>query len=144
MLFALILTLIATIGGALATYLYDEDAPLPVRLCVGACLGLAALGLCGFIFASFLGMTPLMLFLTAAAAASPLLMLVEPKRMAQVRADLASAVAGVRRAILRPDSLTTLYFLFYTLVAILLWLAFDRAMIERADGIYTGVAEEHG
>ena len=85
MLFSLILTLIAILGGALATYLYDEDEPVAVRLCAGACIGFVALGLCGFIFASLMGMTPLALGLTATVVASPLILLAEPQRMAQVR-----------------------------------------------------------
>ena len=144
MLFALILTLIAILGGALATYLYDEDAPVVVRLCAGACVGFAVLGLCGFVFASLLGMTPLALVLTTATVASPLILLAEPKRMARARADFAAATVDVRRAILHPNRLKTLYFLVYALIAVVLWLAFDRAMIERAGGIYTGVANNYG
>jgi hypothetical protein len=144
MLFALILTLIAIVGGALATYLYEEDAPVAVRLCAGACIGLAALGLIGFIFACLMGMTPLALGLTALTVASPFILLAEPKRLSKVRADCSTAMVGARRAILHPNRLTTAYFLFYTLMAILLWLAFDRAMIERAGAIYTGVANNYG
>ena len=144
MLFALILTLIAIMGGALSTYLYDEDAPVGVRLCAGACIGFVALGLFGFIFASLMGMTPLMLALTAAVLASPLILLAEPKRLARVRADFSGALVGVRRAILHPNRLATAYFVIYTLIAVILWLAFDRAMIERDGGIYTGVANNFG
>jgi hypothetical protein len=51
MLITLALILMATAGGALATYLYDEDATPAARLCAGACTGLAALGLAGFVLA---------------------------------------------------------------------------------------------
>ncbi|MGB7925681.1 MAG: hypothetical protein WCF57_20750, partial [Pyrinomonadaceae bacterium] len=63
MLFALVLTLIAVMGGALATYLYDEGVPVVARLCAGACLGLTLLGLFGYVSASLVGMTPLALAL---------------------------------------------------------------------------------
>lgn len=144
MLFALILALIAIMGGALATYFYDEGAPVVARLCAGACIGFAVLGLIGFVFASLMGLTPLALALTAAVVASPLILLVEPKRRAEVRRDLSETRSHVRRALLRPNRLATLYFIFYTLVAVVLWLAFDRAMFERADGIYTGALNNYG
>src|SRR5918999_3727262 len=100
MFFALALALIAVAGGALITYLFDEDAPAPARLCMGACIGFAALGLFGFILASLLGFTSSALILTAVLIASPLLLLIKPVRRAEVSADFHDAVRGVRRAIL--------------------------------------------
>jgi hypothetical protein len=144
MLFALILTLIATTGGALATYLYDEGAQVAARLCAGACVGLAALGLIGFVVASLVGMTPLALVLAAVAVASPLALLIWPKWRAEVVADLSLAMMSARRAILRPTWQGSAYFLFYGVVAVVLWLAFDRAMFEQADGIYTGAINNYG
>src|SRR5436309_922092 len=103
MFFALALALIAIAGGALVTYLFDEDAPLVARLCMGACIGFAALGLFGFILASFLGLNYLALLLSVALLASPLLMLMKPLRREHVRADVHEAVRNVRRAILHPS-----------------------------------------
>jgi hypothetical protein len=144
MLFALALALIATAGGALVTYLYDEDAPGTVRLCAGASIGLASLGLFGFIFASFMGLTLATLILATAAVASPLVLLTEPKRRAQVRADLSRMTHAVRRATLRPNSSTIASLIFFALISLVLWLAFDRAMFERPDGIYTGAINNFG
>ena len=144
MLFALILTLIATTGGALATYLYDEGVPVMARLCAGACVGLAALGLIGFVVASLVGMTPVALVVAGVAVASPLALLIVPKRRAEVMTDLSLAVTSARRAILRPTWQRSGYFLFYAVVAVVLWLAFDRAMFEQADGIYTGAINNYG
>ena len=144
MLFAFVLALIAIIGGALATYFYDEGAPVVARLCAGACIGFAVLGLAGFAFASLMGLTPLALILAATVVASPLILLAEPQRRAEVRGDLSETANDVRRALLHPARLTTVYFIFYTLVGLVLWLAFDRAMFERADGIYTGAVNNYG
>ncbi|HYE65223.1 MAG TPA: hypothetical protein VD966_06555, partial [Pyrinomonadaceae bacterium] len=143
MFFALLL-LITIISGALVTYLYDQDAPPAARLCAGACIGFAALGLIGLISASFLGLTPVALVLTALFIASPFLLLLDTKRRAEVRGDLAASVRSVRRAILHPTLSATGYFIFYALVSILLWHVFDRAMFERADGIYTGAVNNYG
>jgi hypothetical protein len=141
---ALALALIAIAGGALVTYLFDEDAPLMARLCMGAALGFAALGLFGFILASLLGLSYTVLLLSAILLASPLLILVKPLRRDQVSADVHDAVRGVRRALLHSTRQTNVYILFYAGVALLLWLVFDRAMIELPDGIYTGVKNNYG
>jgi hypothetical protein len=144
MLFALALALIAIAGGALVTYLFDEDAPLVARLCMGACIGFAALGLFGFILASALGFGYPVLILSAVLLASPLLILMKPRDRERVRADVHEVVRGVRRAILHPTRRTNVYILFCALIALLLWLAFDRAMFELPDGIYTGVQNNYG
>jgi hypothetical protein len=144
MVFALGLALIAIAGGALVTYLFDEDAPAPARLCMGACIGFAALGLFGFILASLLGFTPFVLGLTAALMASPFALLEKRERRAAIRADFHEAVRGLRRAVWHPTLRTTLYGVFYLLVGLLLWLVFDRAMIELPGGIYTGVQNNYG
>lgn len=144
MLLALGLALIAVAGGAAITYLMDSDAPLVARLCMGACIGFAALGLLGFILASLLGFTSYALILTAVVIASPLALLAKRERLERVRAEFQEAVRGVRRAILHPTGRTTAYGLFYALVALLLWFVFNRAMIELPEGIYTGVQNNYG
>ena len=63
MIISLALVLLVTASGTLASYLYDEDANFAARLCAGACIGIAALGLVGFVLASFLGLTPLAILL---------------------------------------------------------------------------------
>ncbi|MGB7926367.1 MAG: hypothetical protein WCF57_24210, partial [Pyrinomonadaceae bacterium] len=70
--------------------------------------------------------------------------LAQPRRRAEVLADLSGAMAGARRAILRPTWERSAYVIFYAIVAAVLWLAFDRAMFERVDGIYTGAANNYG
>lgn len=144
MAFALALALIAIAGGAFVTYLFDEDAPLVARLCAGACLGFAALGLISFIFASFFGFNDTVLILSAIILASPSLLLIKGNINQQFHANVHDAVRSLRRAILHPTRRTLLYFGFYALVALLLWAVFDRAMIELPDGIYTGVRNNYG
>jgi hypothetical protein len=140
----LALALIAIAGGALVTYLFDEDAPLVARLCMGACIGFAALGLFGFILASIFGLNFLSLTLSTSLLATPLAFLAKPSRREQVSADIGGAVRGARRAILHPTRRTNVYIVFSALIALLLWLVFDRAMIEFPDGIYTGVKNNYG
>lgn len=144
MFLALALALIAIAGGALVTYLFDDDAPLVARLCMGACIGFAALGLFGFIFASALGFNYLALILSAVLLAAPLLILLKPRERARARADAHETMRSVRRAILHPSRRTSVYIIFYALIVLLLWLVFERAMFEMPDGIYTGVRNNYG
>ncbi|HYJ45944.1 MAG TPA: hypothetical protein VEV81_04960, partial [Pyrinomonadaceae bacterium] len=144
MFFALALGLIAVTGGALVTYLFDEDAPLLARLCAGAPLGLAAFGLICFVLASLFGFGYPVLLFGALLLASPFLLMTRKKLGDRVRADFHEAVRGARRAILHPSGRTTLYIVFYAFIALLLWAVFDRAMVELSDGIYTGVKNNYG
>jgi hypothetical protein len=90
MFISLGLTLIAIASGTLLTYIYDEDAPLASRLCSGACIGFGALGLVGFILASFLGLDRIALASTALILAAPFLLLINAQR----RSHLAGPVRG--------------------------------------------------
>ncbi|HEY1402848.1 MAG TPA: hypothetical protein VGB05_01840, partial [Pyrinomonadaceae bacterium] len=99
---AFILALVAITSGSLVTYLYDRDAHFLARLSAGACTGLAALGLVGFIFASFLGLTPASLIISAAVVAAPLALLSKSEWRERVRFDAGAAWRDVAGAITRP------------------------------------------
>src|SRR2546423_15640455 len=73
--FAPLLALAAIAGATVLTYLYDRDALFLARLCAGVCVGLAALGLVGFVLASLVGMGALALALAGVVCASPLALL---------------------------------------------------------------------
>src|SRR6266852_7680868 len=144
MIIALALSLIAIASGTVLTYTYDEDVPLASRLCSGACIGFALLGLLGFALALVFGLTAPALIATAFLLATPLFLLVDPERRAQVSTDIGSAIQAVSRAISRPDRWAFIYFFFYAGVAVVAWLVFARAVFEKPDGIYTGVLNNYG
>jgi hypothetical protein len=144
MLVALALSLIATAGGAFITYTYDDDAPLASRLCSGTCIGIAALGLVGFVLALFLGLTFVTIALTALVVAAPLLLLLKNDYRVAFDADCARAARAISRASARPDRWALIYFFFYAGVAIIAWLVCSRAMIETPDGIATGLLNNFG
>ncbi|HVS82241.1 MAG TPA: hypothetical protein VHE60_10970 [Pyrinomonadaceae bacterium] len=144
MLISLALSFIAIASGTLLTYTYDEDAPLASRLCGGACIGFGALGLVGFILASFLGLTIVTLALTGVVLATPFLLLTNEERRAKVDDDCNRAWQAIGRATSRPDRWALIYFLFYATVAIVMWLVFSRALLDKPDGIYTGVLNNYG
>lgn len=144
MILPLLLALLATGGGALATYLYDAGASFASRLCAGICIGLTALGLTGFVTASFLGLTPLSIAISMAVVLSPSLVLLNPARRAQVLYDLNATLADIRSAMARPSGSDIGYFLYYAIAAVIFWQIFDRAMIEKPEGIYTGLLNNFG
>src|SRR6187401_134902 len=107
MIASLLLALLVTSSGTVATYLYDENASLGARLCAGAALGLAALGLVGFVVASFIGLSGI------AICCSPLALLADANILKRFNQDLAS-VSTATRQLLRAEPKTTSYFLFYS------------------------------
>ncbi|MDQ2856414.1 MAG: hypothetical protein M3R68_08800, partial [Acidobacteriota bacterium] len=141
---ALLLALLLTVGGALATYIYDEGSSLAARLCTGACIGLAAFGLIGFVLASLLGLSPLSIVLATLLTSAPFGLLLDPVYRDQIQSDLALTSQKIRQAIAGPSATDVGYFLYYIVAAILFWFIFDRAMIMKPDGIYTGVLNNFG
>jgi hypothetical protein len=144
MTISLALALLAIVSGTLTTYLYDERASFAARLCSGACTGIVALGLIGFVIASFLGLTPLAIGLTAAVLSCPVLLIVDWKRRLVIEADLRSVSAGAARLINHPDRTTVGYVVFYLAVGIIFWRIFNRAVIDEPDGLFTGLLNNFG
>jgi len=141
---AFILALVAIMSGALVTYLYDREAHFLARLAAGACTGLAALGLVGFIFASFLGLTPAALVLSAIVVAAPLALLSKSEWRARVRFDAAGAWRDVGGAVARPRAATTSALILFVACAYVFWQVFGRAMFVRGGEMFTGVDNNLG
>jgi hypothetical protein len=144
MILSLILTLIAIASGTTLTYAYEEDAPLASRLCSGACIGFALMGLIGFMFALFVGLNDLSLGLTVLVLALSLLLLKSEKRRAAFNADIQRATQAISQAISRPDRWALIYASFYGFVMIVMWEIFARAFFESPEGFYTGVLNNFG
>src|SRR5262245_61155811 len=130
MIASLLLVLLVTFSGTLATYLYDENASLGARLCAGACLGLAAFSLVGFVVASLVGLTGAGITISVLVCCSPLALLVDPAIAKRLQQDLNAASTDARRLFLRPDAWSIAYFMFYAVTIFMLWKVFSRAVIE--------------
>ncbi|HEX8458712.1 MAG TPA: hypothetical protein VF656_15565 [Pyrinomonadaceae bacterium] len=141
---AFLLALVAILSGALVTYLYDRDAHFIARLAAGVATGLAALGLVGFIFASFLGLTPAALLLSAVVVAAPLALLSQRAWRERVRFDAASAWRDITGALTRSQAATTGALALFVACACVLWQVFGRAMFVRGGEIFTGVDNNLG
>ena len=141
---SLIVALLVILSGTVATYLYDENAPFGARLCSGAALGLAALGLVSFMVASFLGLTGAAIVFSIAICCSPLGLLSDPNTLRRVREDVDSVNKNVRRFFLHPDATSAGYFLFYAIATVVLWRVFSRAVIQDETGLSTGLLNNFG
>src|SRR5690349_22061779 len=139
MITSLALSLIAIASGTILTYLYDDNAPLAARLCSGACIGFALMGLIGLVLALGFGLTSLTTGITAALLLLPFILATQPKIKDQINADIDAALNAMGRASTKPARWDFIYFLFYASVAIIMWLVFDRALVNEPDGISTGV-----
>jgi hypothetical protein len=141
---SLALSLIAIASGFVLTYTFEEDEPLASRLCTGACIGFALMGLVGFVIASALGLSATTLAVMAVATAAPLLLFTRKAYRSRVNIDINQAITGISRATTHPNRWHVIYFLFYAVVVIVMWLIFQRAMLEQPEGIYTGVLNNYG
>jgi hypothetical protein len=141
---SLALILLITLSGVIVTYLYDENASLGARLCAGACLGLTALSLVGFIVASLVGLTGPAILISTAIVCSPIALLKDATIWQRVQHDLTTASSWTQRLFTRPDSWSIIHFVFYVGVIVVLWKVFDRAVIEDARGISTGLLNNFG
>jgi hypothetical protein len=143
MIASLLLALLVTFSGTLATYLYDENASFGARLCAGAALGLSALGLVSFVVASFVGLSGMAVLFSTAICCSPLALLTDAATLERLKRDL-EGISNFTRQLVRPDLTAIGYFVFYAVAAIVLWRVFDRAVIEDNSGLSTGLLNNFG
>ena len=137
---SLLLTLLVTLSGTVATYLYDEDATLGARLCAGVCLGLAGLGLIGFVVASFIGLSGIAILISLAICCSPIAIVTDSRYSKRIKQDLDAA----KRTLSNPNAASIGYFVFYFLVTIIFAKVFARAVIVDDAGMSTGLLNNFG
>lgn len=133
---------LAVLGGTIATYWYDPDAPPASRPFTGAATGLVALAGIGLLAGFAIGPTPASVVLAAGAMALPLALLTTDRCRQAVRRDLDDLGALARRSARRSAALVAGAGLVGILV--LAWLIVDRIMIEGPDGIGTGFVNNLG
>ncbi len=136
----------AILGGTAATYLLDDDAILPARLCMGVPLGIVGFGLVGYILGWLFGLSTGTVSVSAAIVlASPLLILGTKGRRA-VQADVARTRTEATRALRTPTRATVATVLFYAFMLFLMTRLLDRAFFEAPEGggVFTGVDHNLG
>ncbi len=144
MVISLALATLVVISGTIATYLYEREAPLSVRLCEGACVGFAVLGLVAFVIASLVGLTSLPVFLTAIVLAVSFVLLLDKQRRQALRTDFFNAFRFLKHLFQAPDRRTLGYVFFYCAAAAVFWRIFNRAVIVTSEGMFTGLLNNFG
>lgn len=140
MLLTFILIILVTFGGLALTYLYEREDSLLVRLAAGNVIGAAIFGLIGFLLASFFGFSAATVLITLFLTILPLALFVRKDFQKQFKANLQKAKGKLDGANLKKF----LRFAYYVFFFVLFWLFFERAMIETAEGIFTGGSNNLG
>ncbi len=142
MFIAFILIVLISLCGMLLTYLYDEDAPLPARFCSGVIIGQSLFGILGFWIASVVGLNLITIIVTTIILMSSLFILKEYKTGFQ--SDWKKTKKSLNRVLAKPTLSDVAYFSFYFFTAILLWFFYNRAMVVKNEGIFTGASNNLG
>src|SRR5260221_6991395 len=95
--------------GAPVPEMCEGDAPLASRLCTGACLGVALLGLIGFALALLIGLNDATLAVTALLLAMPLLLLRNSSVRNHVENDITNTIKAISRATTQPNRWDFIY-----------------------------------
>ena len=143
MIASITLLLLVILSGAITTYLYDETSQLAARACAGACLGITALSLIGFLLALVLGLTTLTVLIAALICSIPVLLLLRTSYFERLQSDLQRASKNFQRYIAKPDLLTSGYVVFYTATVLILWRVFAKAMIQDLSLIHISEPTRH-
>jgi hypothetical protein len=139
-----LLLLAAFAAGTLATYLYDDESPLPSRVAAGVPLGLALVGLAGFVLASFLGLNGASIVLAALVAFVPGALAMR-RAGGRLLSDVLVSRDVLAGRLRHPDRWTIALAVLAAGATWLVWRLYERAMFEGADGgIYTGVDHNIG
>ena len=135
---AILLALVATIGGTIATYGFDRGSPAYARLATGCVIGFTTLAFAGFLVSLALGLGAASLIVAAVVTSLPTLLLRNREVRDTIRADVVElrdrAVGGFRR----PTGATLVTLVYGAAIAIGIWFIADRTFFETPDGMYIG------
>jgi len=139
----LALTLIAIIGGALLTYLYDFRASPLARIGTGACTGFALWGSFATLCTSVWQLDRALLVTTTVFILALALLLCGQIRC-RVLTDISGSAGKLCQAYRRRDWREVRWFIFYGFLVMLLWRVFDRVMFESRGEVFTAFANNLG
>ncbi len=140
MLVSIILIFFITLGGFGLTYLFAEDEPLMWRLCAGNIVGQTVFGIVCFIITCFFGLTTATITIALLITMLPLILLTRKNFKRNFAADWQAAKRNLEGA----DFNKFLKFAYYAAFLILFYFFFERAMVETANGVYTGASNNLG
>lgn len=144
MIFAFLMLLTATAGGGAITFLYDDDAPLIVRVAAGAVIGTALVGLAGFLLALVFGLNAATVGAATVLSASPLIIFRRDDLRRRLQNDLLLFSDAMRTFFTEFSVSRAITVLIYGALIVILTFFFDRSMLEMGGGIGTGAVNNLG
>lgn len=140
MLTSLLIIALITAGGFALTYLFEREEPLMWRIAAGNVIGSAIFGTVTFVIAMFVGLGTPTVIAAIVITFVPTALILKGERKRSFDHDLAKAKGKLQGANLKKS----LPFFYYAGFLILFILFFDRAMIENAQGIFSGGSNNLG
>jgi hypothetical protein len=142
---AVLILLTSTAGGLAATYLYDEDSPILMRLAAGVVIGMTFFGFAAALLSFAFGLNTSSVLIAALVSGLPLAAFRQKEHFDRFQDDLAD-LRNVAGEIFTKFELARIFALIaYTALFAMLWFFFKRAMLEMLDGgIGTGAANNLG
>jgi hypothetical protein len=144
MVSTLLLAAFAVFGGTVLTYLFDDNASFPARICPGIVIGFTLVAFSGLLLASFLPFNRILSVYVALVCVSPAILLAHSKFRNGVMRSISESMHGARHAVAHRSNNALSYCLFYAITFLFLCLAFSRVSFVRADGLYTGFSNNVG
>jgi hypothetical protein len=135
---AILLALVATFGGTVATYGFDRGSPGYARLATGCVIGFTTLAFSGFVLSLVLGLGAVSLILAAAITSLPALLLRDRAVREAIQSDVDEIRERVRGGFQRPTGATLVTLIYGGAIAIGIWFIADRTFFETAEGMYIG------
>jgi hypothetical protein len=140
MILTFLIIFLITCGGTALSYLYEKEDSLLVRLAAGNVVGAGLFATVGFLLACFFGLSAATVLIALIITLLPVALLTKKDFQRQFKANLNKARGKLDGANFRK----ILRFAYYAGIFIVLWLFFERAMIETKDGIFTGGSQNLG
>jgi hypothetical protein len=140
MTLSFLLLLIASLGGLAVTYLIERDMRLMVRLLAGHAIGVTIWGTLAFVLGFGLGINSTSSAISLGLSVLPVLLFLRSEFRQRLARDWKTAQSSLQgRPLAKAAGLAYYLFFFFLFVAF-----FDRAMIVRDSGIFTGAASNFG
>ena len=139
-----LLLVLATLSGTLLTYLFDRSAPLPARLAMGVCIGLALLAGTGYLLALAFGLGGVCIAASIAILLLPVLLLLHAGHRQLIAQSVESGLESAAMALRNPNRRAIATIVFYSALTVLLGMMFGRAVYQTPQGIFTGITNNLG
>ena len=145
MFIAVLILLTSTAGGLSATYLYDDDSPILMRLAAGAVIGMTVFGFAATLLAFLFGLTTSSVLLAGIMSAFPIAALRQRECFERLMADVVEFRSFAIEVFTKFEPVRIIAIIAYACLSAMLWFFFKRAMLEMPDGgIGTGAMNNLG